>query len=61
VQAGGWVWRGLGVWDKTRGCRPLASTSVAAPTGAAVSPEPAGNGLKGRPVRRAEAPGPSGR
>ena len=22
VQAGGWVWRGVGVWDKTVGCRP---------------------------------------
>ncbi|MDR3428989.1 DNA methyltransferase [Silvimonas sp.] len=22
VQAGGWVWRGVGVWDKTEGCRP---------------------------------------
>lgn len=22
VQAGGWVWRGLGVWDKTEGSRP---------------------------------------
>jgi site-specific DNA-methyltransferase (adenine-specific) len=22
VQAGGWVWRGIGVWDKTEGARP---------------------------------------
>ena len=22
VQAGGWVWRGIGVWDKTEGTRP---------------------------------------
>jgi site-specific DNA-methyltransferase (adenine-specific) len=22
VQAGGWVWRGIGVWDKTAACRP---------------------------------------
>lgn len=22
VQAGGWVWRGIVAWDKTRGCRP---------------------------------------
>jgi site-specific DNA-methyltransferase (adenine-specific) len=22
VQAGGWVWRGIGVWDKTEGSRP---------------------------------------
>jgi site-specific DNA-methyltransferase (adenine-specific) len=22
VQAGGWVWRGIGVWDKTASCRP---------------------------------------
>jgi site-specific DNA-methyltransferase (adenine-specific) len=22
VQAGGWVWRGIGVWDKTVACRP---------------------------------------
>jgi site-specific DNA-methyltransferase (adenine-specific) len=22
VQAGGWVWRGIVVWDKTEGCRP---------------------------------------
>lgn len=31
IQSGGWVWRGLGVWDKTEGCRPrvggLASQS----------------------------------
>lgn len=23
LQAGGWVWRGIGVWDKTRGVRPF--------------------------------------
>jgi site-specific DNA-methyltransferase (adenine-specific) len=23
VQAGGWVWRGIGVWDKGLGCRPV--------------------------------------
>jgi len=22
IQAGGWVWRGIAVWDKTRACRP---------------------------------------
>lgn len=22
VQAAGWLWRGIGVWDKTQGCRP---------------------------------------
>lgn len=22
MQAAGWVWRGIGVWDKTEGCRP---------------------------------------
>src|SRR5207245_2768302 len=22
VQAGGWIWRGIAVWDKTTGCRP---------------------------------------
>jgi len=22
VQAGGWVWRGIGIWDKTNGARP---------------------------------------
>lgn len=22
LQAGGWVWRGIAVWDKTEGCRP---------------------------------------
>lgn len=22
LQAGGWVWRGINVWDKTEGCRP---------------------------------------
>jgi site-specific DNA-methyltransferase (adenine-specific) len=24
VQAGGWIWRGVAVWDKTRGIRPSA-------------------------------------
>jgi site-specific DNA-methyltransferase (adenine-specific) len=22
LQAGGWIWRGISVWDKTQGCRP---------------------------------------
>lgn len=30
LQAGGWVWRGLGVWDKTNGARPQSGLTAQA-------------------------------